>query len=128
MFSFSLSESSISLAPGSSGSVVITQTDTSGLPITYRIASVNTGFDDCLTIDEAQVIDSSWAAAPNQASFATITNNGTATIHFTVAEGAAPSTTATCIYGLVQIGGATNGNGPTIVSHPISVTITWRSA
>jgi hypothetical protein len=129
MFSFVLSSSSVSIAPGGTASVTITQTDSSGLPVTYRISSVFPGgFNDCLTIDEAQVIGTSWAAAvagvPNQANFATITDNGTATLYFTVAAGAAPDTVDTYVYGLVQIGGYTNANQPTILSQPISVTVT----
>jgi hypothetical protein len=95
MFSFTISENALTISPGSSGSVVVTQVSADPQTVFYGVSSQFAGGYDRMPLDQFGNV--TYATSPQPAS---LTGNSSMTVTFNVSSSAQAGTLSVQIYGL----------------------------
>jgi hypothetical protein len=116
MFSFTVSSNSISVAPGGSVSITLTQTASSGSPaVQYGVSSKFAGGFDKMPLDQFGTITYQTSPSP-----AFIQGNGSITLTFIASSSAQAQTLIVQVYGLQQ----TSGSPASAINQAQTVTLT----
>jgi hypothetical protein len=118
-FEFSVSSNTLSLPPGESGSITITQTSSDPQAVKYGVNSEFAGGWDAPSYLD-QVGDITYAFSPF---VSVITGNGSLTLKFAAAEDTTPQTLMVTVYALQQM----TGNPNSTIGSARTVTITVAS-
>jgi hypothetical protein len=103
-FDFTVSNSSVSIAPGETAQITITQTSSDSQSVQYGVSSLYAGGWDAFTfLDQGQSISAVFDPSP-----AVIEEDGSLTLTFTASSDAQAQTLVIQVYGLQQMTGDPN--------------------
>jgi hypothetical protein len=114
-FSFSVSSNAVSVAPGGSVSVTITQTSSDPQAVQYGVSSQYTGGWDRMPLDQFGNVTYATSPSPFR-----LTGNGTLTLTLSASSSAKAGTLQVTVYGTQQLTGDPNST----VSSQAAVTLT----